>query len=364
MSRPGFWWSCLISLLAGGILAGCGPTLRRAIPAPSAVEAERAVQQAHAFSTLMTQFDRLLGVSYRVLTTGVDICPDRQPFFNLVLHDAESYRKQLQPDWLSWVSGGTDMSRAAIEHYQLGSGVRVRYVQPGSQAASLLRPGDEILAIDHLTAREGAMALMAYLGRPNGDTPRTVTIRAARAGQEFDVRLTSVPACHYSVALQTDDVVNAYADGRKITVTTGMLRFATSDDELAIIIGHEIGHNAYAHIRKRVANTAIGYLVDTAANLSGINTFTLFMTIGSLMYSQEFESEADYTGLYLAARAGFDINQAVPFWRRMADANPDRIEARLWASHPASPERSAALQAAIAEIEGKKQKGYALLPGQ
>lgn len=87
-----------------------------------------------------------------------------------------------------------------------------------------------------------------------------------------------------------------------------------------------------------------------------------FAKIGASAYSQEFEAEADYVGLYLMANAGLPISDAPSFWRRMAAANPKSIKANHSSSHPSTSYRMVALEEAVREIQGKIDSGESLTP--
>jgi predicted Zn-dependent protease len=131
-----------------------------------------------------------------------------------------------------------------------------------------------------------------------------------------------------------------------VFVTTGLIRYAVTDDALAIVLGHEYAHDVLHH-RQRLdrhgfARAFLGQLGSTPASL---------MTA---------EKEADYVGLYLAARAGYDISAAPEFWRRLAADYGDAWYVR-W-SHPGSLERAAALEAARAEIQQKIKAREPLVP--
>jgi predicted Zn-dependent protease len=67
-------------------------------------------------------------------------------------------------------------------------------------------------------------------------------------------------------------------------------------------------------------------------------------------------------GLYIAERAGFEIQNAPSFWRRMAAEHPGSIKSSFAASHPSTPERFVALEQAVQEIQKKKENGEALVP--
>ena len=165
------------------------------------------------------------------------------------------------------------------------------------------------------------------------------------------------------INISESDAVNAFADGNQIVVTRGMLRFAQDDTELALIIGHELAHNVMGHINSKMINAIPGFLLDLAAGvLGGINTQGLFSKLTANAYSQEFEAEADYVGMYMMALAGLKFEGAPNFWRRMASIHPGSIQNNHMASHPATPERFLALEQTVAEIKGKLMRGELLTP--
>lgn len=185
----------------------------------------------------------------------------------------------------------------------------------------------------------------------------------SQARQVCPELLTKRPTdCSYTVSLVEDDQINAAADGRKIYIQSGMMRFVESDDELAIVVGHEIAHNMLNHVQKKMGSQLLGALLDAAIASQGVNTGGAFQKAGALAYSQEYESEADYMGVYLAARAGFDATVAPLFWRRMAIEHPGNIASRFNSTHPSTAERSVALRNALVEIDRKNAKKVALLP--
>jgi predicted Zn-dependent protease len=143
-----------------------------------------------------------------------------------------------------------------------------------------------------------------------------------------------------------------------------MVNFVKDDNELALVIAHEMAHNTMKHIDARQQNAAIGVLADLAVVLlsRGQVNNTGFGRIGAGAFSQEFEAEADYVGLYIMANAGLPIADAPKFWRRMAAANPANIKTNHSASHPSTSYRMVALEETVKEINAKIEKGEALVP--
>jgi predicted Zn-dependent protease len=184
------------------------------------------------------------------------------------------------------------------------------------------------------------------------------------------LELAGESACDYPVELGTSSEVNAYADGQRIVIELGMMRVAQRDEELALVIAHELAHNAMGHSDAAATNAvlggALGLLADIALGVAtngvyvGTGYTEIGAEVGAEIHSVEFEQEADYVGMYILKRAGFPIGDAPDFWRRMAMESPDTIKLRT--THPTSPERFVALKAAIAEIEEKVAGNRPLLP--
>jgi predicted Zn-dependent protease len=183
-----------------------------------------------------------------------------------------------------------------------------------------------------------------------------------RRNAEVSITATPEIVCAYPVALIQDDSLNAFADGNAIYITQGMYRFAQADEELQLIIAHELAHNAEGHIDRKRGNALLGGIVDVVAAAYGVDTGGAFSNATSRLYSQDFEREADYVGMYMLGRAGVATFEAANFWRRMAAEYPASIRGYYGSTHPASAERWTNIDAAHAEIGRKLEAGSTLLP--
>lgn len=162
--------------------------------------------------------------------------------------------------------------------------------------------------------------------------------------------------------------INAHADGEKIVVNPALVDFAKSDTHLAFVLAHEYTHHIMRHVQSQqgnvLAGAILGSLADAVAGSQGMNTAGGFGKLGAqaslLSYSPAFESEADYIGLYMLARAGYKYESAPDFWREMAANNPQGIYNR--STHPTTPERFVAMSKTIQEIKTKQKAHQPLLP--
>lgn len=169
--------------------------------------------------------------------------------------------------------------------------------------------------------------------------------------------------CFFPVNLVDDQGLNAFADGEKVYIPTGMLRFSETDDELAYVVSHELAHNILNHLGKKSGNAALGTVFDILViAATGVDTQGAFANAGRGAYSQAFEAEADYLGVYIAASAGYDVAQAPLIWRKMAVENQAGIVKQYNSSHPSTPERFVALSNTVDEISNKLDMGLALMP--
>lgn len=309
---------------------------------------EAAKQRELALDLSTKRTDRLLDVSYRLRAAATDLCSDHVMVIGVALHDISAYSKEYQD--------------AAVALFGVGHAVQVRYAQTGLPAAEAgIAAGDTILAVDGREVRKTADAIKALEKAAGKGDSATLTVACA-AGRR-DARVSFLPIVRYPVLLATDDIVNAYADGDNVYIASGMLRFAESDEELALVVGHEIAHNCLGHISKKKGNWLLGTLVDAFVYAgTGVDTSNLFGKAAAQSFSQGFESEADYMGLYLVRRAGYDVAAAPQFWRRMAAEHPGNIKQNFSASHPGTPERFLALENAVTEIQGKEATGEPLVP--
>jgi hypothetical protein len=248
---------------------------------------------------------------------------------------------------------------------------RVAYVADGSPADKAgIRPGDQIATIGGKTFGKGDSGsdvndTLHELAK----TSMNISVSVIRDGSPVATSLTLENGCHYRVELVPVFLANAATDGNKIIVTQGLLDFVANDDELALVLGHEMSHAGLHHVRNKVASVLIGRLADQALKLTTgpagkilINHIRPAEKIIGNANSQDYEREADYVGLYLLARAGYDTQNTKKFWVRLAAEYPEFIEYSYWNSHPATPERMLLLKESTAELAEKRTRGLPLTP--
>lgn len=336
-----------VVLFALGLLFGCAPSLPTPQVPREYVEAERLRQRQLALFAYLERLRRLSGVSDRILIAAFPFCKAHRPIYGFSVHNRSCYREE--------------DARLLSERYRLGEGLTVLYVEPGLAAGKAgLRPNDRILRLNSKEPK-GIKDFLEVVRRSY-----VIELLVERDEEVFPLRLESQRGCDYEVCLIQDDSVNAWAaPGGKVYVTSGLMRFIEEDDELAFVVGHELSHHILGHLAKKTVNVLLGTVLDILVSAAGgIPTRGVFQQLGALVFSEEFEKEADYLGTYLAARAGYDVKKAPDFWRRMAVEFPQAISKAFLSTHPSTPERFALIEKAVQEIELKRQMGEELVPSE
>lgn len=235
--------------------------------------------------------------------------------------------------------------------------VKVAYTIPGMPADGVLFAGDIVTRIN------GVNAYAAVSGQApvNYQLP-LFRARVLRDGQQFDFRIPTVPVCSYRVIMTNEEDVGAFAGQNTIIFTTGIMRLMDSDKDIALVFGHELAHLTRNHIAAKKANAAIGALIAAVVSGAiGVDVVDIGAKIGARAFSQEFESEADYVGMYHASRAGWDMAGAGNAFRQMAISNPDAIHS-IGGSHPSFASRAVLVEQTALEIESKRARNLALVP--
>jgi predicted Zn-dependent protease len=160
----------------------------------------------------------------------------------------------------------------------------------------------------------------------------------------------------WEVNLIKSKTINAFCmPGGKIAFFTGIIdTLQLSDDEIAMVMGHEIAHALREHARERVVKSTItnygsqiigGLLFGQTGQYIGAQAGGLL----TLKFSRDDESEADLVGMELAARAGYDPRSGVTLWKKMAEASKGAPPAWL-STHPSSVSRIKKIEANLADV--------------
>jgi Zn-dependent protease with chaperone function len=349
----------LALLLMAGLITVCvAPTTKVQKVSSVAAELEAKKQRELAAQAWVETEKRLYRIGYPILENGTVLC-----------------KEQVRPSIgvIAWNNSHFDEAwRDAIKRlYGIDDLLQIAYVVPASPAAQAGMQAQDIpISINEWFVPVGEDAAVQFAEKLTelAAEKKALSITYRRGEAEHTVELSPREVCAYDLVLENSEAKNAYADGERIVVLRGLMDFFKTDEEAALVIAHELAHNAMGHIDAKKANAvmggAVGLLADLAAAYYGVNTQGQFTDIGAkagaATYSVEFEQEADYVGLYFMELAGYNTDGVANFWRRMAIQSPQSIQMK--SSHPTTPERFIAIEQAIQEIGEKRSAGQVLLP--
>lgn len=340
-------WLCCSLLLTGCFVAPkyAGPSVSE-----QALDQERALQYQLALEQQVDMHDRVQRIGYEIKLAGLEFCAEQDTEFGFQVISQHELDKQYWP--------------AANTLYGLAEYPKVTSVYQNSPAYKAgLRPLDTIVSVAGTalsSGKSGHKALSKYLESRRD----SYQLGIARKGQRQTFNITPQRVCDYPVVLKHDDTVNAYADGDKIIILTGMADFARTDQELALVMAHELAHNTEGHVTAKKTNALGGAIIGGVFDVI-LGTGTTFTRVGgdiaASAYSVDFEREADYIGMYILARSGYATEGAGKFWRRMAVKTQGK-GISFASTHPTTAERMLAIEQTAAEINSKKQQGLGLTP--
>lgn len=337
-------------------IAGCaGPITHPPFPDKTAIEAEQIEQALLALHHRKQDAARLHGIAWKLLYANAPLCGQTRNAYGIRAWNLSDLPKIYRD--------------AAADKYALSEALQVEGAPAGSPAAEAgLKQGDIITAINGEAAPSGKGApakFRALMRTFDGDE---ITLDIRRGEKAKTVKMAGATLCDYGIVYMDQLEIDAHADGRDIFVSRGLMEFTPNDDELAMVVAHELGHNKLHHTRHKLSNSIMGAigggLVDAVLAAGGVFTGGGFAVAGANInataYSLDFEREADYLALYFMARAGYDTKKAANFWRRMAIESSVFIERP--STHPNTAERYLAMMLTHEEIMAKKKAGEPLMP--
>lgn len=283
---------------------------------------------AATFDALRQVDGRMAAIAYRLATANAGLCRSLAPTPGWAIHSLGQYDPALR-----------DQARAS---FGFETPIAVEAVVAGSAAARAgVRDGDSIVSVNEQAigggapgkgassaARDAAVEQIANL-----PADRPLTVRLLRDGHSRTVTIPASPGCRSAFEVLLGPDMSASADGRIVQI--GVRFFERySDDEVAVVVAHELSHNILRHAaRLDAAGVKRGLLAEMGRN-------------GRLF--RLTEDQADVLGAYLLRNAGYDPQIAVRFWREHGgDVDGGLFRSR---THPSSAARAKTLQAAIATM--------------
>jgi hypothetical protein len=226
-----------------------GRSKRAAIGLMAAVALASSASLSAAPTSLRAFADQQMHIAtigYRLGAANANRCAQPQMLTGMLLHDLSQYDSAVRPA----------VSRA----FSLGSGFGIIQIVPGSAAERAgLHIDDEIIAVRGVSVEDPAA--VARSGKSYSRMERFTAVlqsflqRGAtellieRNGAVSRIMLQGQAGCGGELSLLNSNQQNAWSDGDQVAMTTGMLRLAQSDDEVAFVVAHEMAHNILGHSR-------------------------------------------------------------------------------------------------------------------
>lgn len=272
---------------------------------------------------------RVARIAFRLALAGRTRCPAPVPLLGMVLQHLTQFEREDRAGMIAALA--LDRGPAAIA-----------IVPDGPAARAGLQAGDVLLAIDGQPlppepARDAPFS--ADVAHDRADQVHDLLTQAAtkpftptvlREGTPRDLRIDAPLGCPSQVHLARSAQRNAYADGRHVFLTTGVVDKLRSDDELAFLIAHEMAHNILGHaaiMRSDAVKHGIGRTLGRS---------------GSVIRGTE--READQLGGQLMLAAGFDPLAGIQVLRRLGGSD---FGIALFQSHDPVGKRIDAMRALV-----------------
>jgi predicted Zn-dependent protease len=228
--------------------------------------------------------------------------------------------------------------------------------ETGRQSLMLVPAGEEL--------QLGANEFRNIKGQQRVSNDPAMNARVHRVGERIARAVGSdLPSAQWEFVVFDDPKeINAFAlPGGKVGVYSGLFKVAQTDDELAVVMGHEIGHVTARHGAERMSEAMLiaagGILLDVGLSDDSHRgawraAYGVGATIGVVLpYSRLNENEADEIGLIYAAKAGYDPRAGITFWQRMLEESQGKAKLPPFLStHPTDENRIQHIQSLMPKV--------------
>ncbi|CAN5362905.1 hypothetical protein BH09PSE3_BH09PSE3_14250 [soil metagenome] len=299
------------------------------------------VATAPGLAVLQEADGRVAEIAWALQTRNAPLCANPVPLAGFSVQTLAQYHPAIRATIASQTGIG---SRPAVQ----------AVVSGGAADRAGLRAGDTLIRIDGIPTPKDTAVRASYDASARtqsmieaGLRKPPLSLRILRGRRAKTIAITGVAGCASRVEIVTGDSLNAQADGDYVQLSGSLVEFAANDDELATIIAHELAHNILGHrLRPSVDNVSHG-------------VFARFGKSGATLRKAEFD--ADRLGVWLLARAGYDVDAVVPFWTRLGQSS-ESAGVKSDGTHPDWTDRIDRVATAIAQVKAQRTAGGPLIP--
>jgi Zn-dependent protease with chaperone function len=257
-----------------------------------------------------------------------------------------------------------ELAVAARQSLGLDERLQVMQILDGSGAMRAgLKRGDILQTIQDLNIPTGPQAEpeAARMLSPILKNLTEINITVIRQNQPTTVNVPLTLACAFAIDVGNTQNVNAYADGRRILLTSGLLDWLSTDEDVAVIIAREIAHNVLQHAKQLQQTATLSIAIDNLL-LFKPDQVAANSNNGIKITPEKMDQEADRLALFMLARAGYDLASFTRVMQKLAQV-PNASQANTYATlHPWTDGRQSVIQATVKEIRQKQSAKKALVP--
>jgi hypothetical protein len=279
---------------------------------------------------------RVADVAWRVASRNADTCLKLWASIGVSLQHISQYEPAYRA--AAQAAFGLDGTHPSILAVAQGSPASAANLKPNDtvRAVNGADLGDKSRGLKSAASYDAVSAAMAALeGLPEH---RAAVLSIDRSGQRLEISVTPQNVCRSRVELAPGNAVNANANGLVAQISGRLVNWVESDDELALVIAHEMAHNLLGHPKKLDEKSALSGLA-TSLGLSG-------------KAQRQMELDADRMGIIMAANAGYNYKIAPDFWARLNSNSP--LASFLATSHPTTRARRENAATVVGDLDAKR----------
>ncbi|MEM9669592.1 MAG: M48 family metalloprotease [Pseudomonadota bacterium] len=346
------------------------------------VETQTTIVQAEVIAAALDRKARIDSLAWPLLEANAELCHARRRTAYGISFGNE---KTIQT-----LVDGLTLEQIRAAGYD--ASLKVISVSEGSPAADAgLKPGAVPIKIGETAIGSGGDGLETALRKDKNAraiaekadlTAKPLPMVFEQDGTRFEIELHPETICDVALRVTETDAVNASAGRRVININRGIITYLEDDQDLSMVIAHELAHVAGEHTRKLTRNHfASGRFVWAVPVWLGAGLVDLgfagvlerfagretppgqdFVTRldNRALGLRDFEREADYLAVYFVARAGLELEGIETVFERLSLLSPRSTYGQR--THPVTPERVLALRLARAEVDAKRAAGDSLVP--
>ena len=371
------------------ILTGCAMSSTWLEPTP--LTPQQVAESATSIEDSWSMQEHVASLASPLLVDNADLCDERTIY-------------SLGFEWISINDLPIEVRKDVGPALNVGEIPSILYVEAGSAADKAgLRRDDLILAVNDVAIKEDTLTVRTK-SHVMGERPyrryltqilaeatvegNSVRLSYRRGGNDHEVDIQPEKRCKVRVVVVDDSETAMASDGGTIYLSRGLCNYTQSDPEIQALVAHQLGHFIGGHGTKDATGSVAGGIVGGAATAAVVVPVAIIggifsalagepevggaliegsaglikagaqagSALGSWVATAGHEFQADYMSIYLLARSGVDLDDAMLIWGRLPE------DSQVAKGHPAAEKRKENIDQAIEEVRAKRDANEPLVP--